>query len=106
MKYMALIVLPFLVPMLAATSLAGVYVTNPLTGTTVGSPVNYTASATTGCSKGVASMGVYVDNNLVYVANGEALFNIQCADTVLEHRDAERTADGDAAASESTTTQE
>jgi hypothetical protein len=42
----------------------GVTVTSPTPGSTVTSPVTYTATATTACSKGVASMGVYVDNVL------------------------------------------
>jgi hypothetical protein len=58
---------------LAATALAGVNVSAPGNGSSVGSPVNYVASSTTGCSKGVASMGVYVDNQLVYVVNGNKL---------------------------------
>src|SRR5882672_390849 len=58
---------------LAASAFAGVTVNAPNNGSIVGSPVNYSASATTGCIKGVASMGVYVDNKLVYVANGTTL---------------------------------
>jgi hypothetical protein len=58
---------------LAATAFADVNVSTPGNGSNVGSPVNYLASATTGCSKGVASMGVYVDNQLVYVVSGKNL---------------------------------
>jgi phospholipase C len=49
---------------------AAVTVTSPAIGASVTSPVHYvaTAAATT-CSKGVASMGIYVNNKLVYVAN-------------------------------------
>ncbi len=59
--------------MLAATAFADVNVSAPGNGSTVGSPVNYVASATTGCSKGVASMGVYVDKQLIYVGGGKSL---------------------------------
>ena len=53
---------------------AGVSVTSPANNSTVSSPVNYVATASTStCSKGVASMGVYVNNQLVYVANGAKL---------------------------------
>ncbi|MGC1372557.1 MAG: hypothetical protein WA824_10510 [Candidatus Sulfotelmatobacter sp.] len=37
----------------------GVSVTAPANNSTVGSPVNYVATATTSCSKGVSSMGIY-----------------------------------------------
>jgi len=53
---------------------AGVTVSSPTNGATVGSPVHYVAAATTTtCSKGVASMGIYVDNQLKYVVNGTTL---------------------------------
>lgn len=53
---------------------AGVKVSSPSNGSTVGSPAQFVASATAGgCSNGVASMGVYVDNNLKYVATGNTL---------------------------------
>jgi hypothetical protein len=58
---------------LVASAFAGVNVTAPGNGAVLGSPVNYVASATTGCSKGVASMGVYVDNQLIYVVKGKRL---------------------------------
>src|SRR5882672_11314655 len=58
---------------LVASAFASVNVTAPSNGAVLGSPVNYVASATTGCSKGVASMGVYVDNQLVHVVNGKSL---------------------------------
>src|SRR4051812_20716660 len=63
----------FFTMILAATALAGVDVSAPGNGSSVASPVNYVASSTTGCSKGVASMGVYVDSQLVYVVNGNKL---------------------------------
>ncbi len=52
----------------------GVTVTSPVNNSTVSSPVQYVATATTAtCSKGVASMGIYVSNKLVYVVNGSSL---------------------------------
>jgi major membrane immunogen (membrane-anchored lipoprotein) len=53
---------------------SGVTVTSPKAGGNVGSPVNFTASATTTCSKGVATMGIYTaPNQLAYVGNGASL---------------------------------
>lgn len=53
---------------------ANVSVSSPANGATVHSPVQYTATATTTtCAKGVASMGVYIDNVLTYVSNGTSL---------------------------------
>jgi phospholipase C len=49
---------------------ATVTVNSPAPGTTVVSPVHYIASATTStCAQGVASMGIYVNNQLIYVVN-------------------------------------
>ena len=65
-----------LVPLLACTlpACAAVTVISPVPGSTDASPVHYVASATTTtCSKGVASMGIYVNNNLIYVVNGTSL---------------------------------
>jgi len=59
--------------LLGASAFAGVTVKSPGNGSVVGSPVSYSATATTGCSKGVATMGIYVDNNLIYVGNGTTL---------------------------------
>jgi len=56
------------------TSQTGVWVTSPANNSTVPSPVQYTASASTStCAKGVASMGVYVNNQLVKVSSGHTL---------------------------------
>lgn len=52
---------------------SGVSVSSPANGATVGSPTSFVASATTGCSSGVASMGVYDDNNLKYVVQGSQM---------------------------------
>jgi hypothetical protein len=63
----------FLLASLAVPAFAGVTVNSPNNGGTVSSPVNYVASSTTSCSKGVASMGVYVDNQLQTVVNGNSM---------------------------------
>ncbi len=63
---------------ITVTSQTGVWVSSPAPNSTVGSPVNYVASAATAtCSKGVASMGVYVNNQLVHVSQGASLNKIQ-----------------------------
>ncbi len=56
------------------TGQSGVYVTSPANHSTVGSPTNFSATATTTCSSGVASMGIYTaPNKLAYVTNGATL---------------------------------
>ena len=53
---------------------SGVYVTSPANNRTVSSPANFTATATTTCSLGIASMGIYTGpNRLAYVVNGASL---------------------------------
>jgi hypothetical protein len=53
---------------------ASVTVTSPTNGSTVGTSVNFKASASSGCSKGVASMGIYpTPNQLAYTVNGSSL---------------------------------
>ena len=53
---------------------SGVFVSSPSNGGNVGSPVNYTATATTTCSKGVGSMGIYTaPYQLAYVVNGASM---------------------------------
>ncbi|HLJ79166.1 MAG TPA: hypothetical protein VKT75_17225 [Acidobacteriaceae bacterium] len=52
---------------------SGVKVTSPAPNSTVTSPVQYTASATTSCSGGVSAIGIYVNSRLQYVANGSSL---------------------------------
>jgi len=53
---------------------SGVYVTKPTNNSTVTSPVNFVATATTSCSKGVASMGIYTAPFvLAYSVNGASL---------------------------------
>src|ERR1700730_5586273 len=59
---------------LVTSGFASVNVSSPGNGWTVGSPVHYVATGyTSTCSKGVSSMGVYVDNQLVKVVNGASL---------------------------------
>ena len=56
---------------MALPAFASVLVSSPSNGASVGSNVQFTATATTTtCSKGVASMGIYVDNKIEYVVNG------------------------------------
>ncbi len=58
----------------AAPAFATVVVTSPLNGATVSSSVQFVAtSTTTTCSKGVAAMGIYVDNSLDYVVDSPSL---------------------------------
>jgi len=53
---------------------SGVSISSPANNSTVGSPVNFTASATTTCSKGVSSMGIYAaPYQLVYVVQGDKM---------------------------------
>jgi phospholipase C len=69
-----------------APAFATVSVSTPKNGATVTSPVHYVASATTTtCSKGVASMGIYVNNKLVYVVNATKLDHQLSLATGSEH---------------------
>ena len=58
---------------LTVSASTGVSVTSPASGSTVSAPTAYVASATTACSKGVASMGVYVDGSLKVVTSGPSM---------------------------------
>lgn len=58
---------------ITSTSQVGIHVTSPANGSTVSSPANYVATATSACPKGVASMGIYVNNQLMVVQNGAKL---------------------------------
>ncbi len=72
MKALCCSIITFLIS--TASAFATVTVTSPANGTTVTSPVHYAATATTTtCAKGVASMGIYVNNKLIYVVNGSSL---------------------------------
>lgn len=59
--------------MFTAPAFATVSVTQPSNGDTTGSPVQFVASSTSSCSKGVASMGVYINNTLKYIGTGSSL---------------------------------
>lgn len=53
---------------------SGVHVTSPSNNSTVGSSVNFVATATTTCPQGVASMGIYTaPYQLAYIAGGASL---------------------------------
>jgi len=70
----------------AASAFATVTVTSPSPGSTVTSPVHYVASATTStCSTGVASMGIYVNNKLVYVVNATKMDHLLTLAAGYEH---------------------
>lgn len=58
---------------ISSPAFATVVVNAPANGATVGSTVQFAASGNTPCKKGVAAMGVYVDNSLVYQVNGASL---------------------------------
>ena len=84
------LVLAFL--LCAVPSFATVTVTSPTNGAQVSSPVHYVATATTTCTKGVASMGIYINNVLSYVTytaslNTSLSFNAGSYSTVVEEWD-------------------
>lgn len=59
--------------LLSAAAQASVTVTSPASGATVKSPVHFIATARTTCTKGVSSMGVYIDHVLKTVVKGHSL---------------------------------
>jgi phosphatidylinositol-3-phosphatase len=62
---------PITINVVAASA---VKVTSPVNGSAVLAPVQYSATATTTCSKGVASVGIYTaPYQLAYVVNGASL---------------------------------
>jgi hypothetical protein len=74
-------------------ALAGVSVSAPANGSTVNSTVQYVASATSSCSKGVSAMGIYTaPSQLVYTTRGaqlntEITLNPGVYNTVVEEWD-------------------
>ena len=58
---------------ITSSTAAGVTVTTPTANSTVPTLTSYVASANSGCSSGVASMGVYVDGQLSTVQQGAKL---------------------------------
>jgi phospholipase C len=71
MKHFCYVLSAFLT--VAVPALASVTVTSPANGATVNSPVTFAATAATTCAKGVASMGIYINNKLVYTSKGPKL---------------------------------
>lgn len=58
----------------AGSTQNGVTVTSPANNSTVSSPVAFTATAgSTTCASGVAAMGIYANQNLVYQVNGSSI---------------------------------
>ena len=56
-----------------ATAFATVNVTAPASGSTVSASTTFVATSNTSCYLGVASMGVYIDNHLTFVSQGNTL---------------------------------
>jgi hypothetical protein len=72
MQKLALI--PISVLIASVFSFAAVTVTSPTNGSTVNTAVNFTATGSTSCSKGVASMGIYPSPyQLIYTVNAASL---------------------------------
>lgn len=64
----------FAVLAIAAPAFAGVSVSAPVNNSNVATNVQYVATATTGCNKGVSSMGIYTaPGGLAYTVNGSSL---------------------------------
>jgi len=57
----------------ASPAFADVSVSSPADGSTVPTSVRFAANAGTNCSSGVATVGIYVDDSLVYHVNGSSL---------------------------------
>lgn len=56
---------------LASAAFAGISVSSPTSGATVGSPVHVTATASS--SNPITAMAVYLDNNMAYSVNGSSV---------------------------------
>ncbi len=52
---------------------SGVWVTSPVNNNTIGSPVKFTATASSSCAMGVSTMGVYSSGKLIYSSKGNSL---------------------------------
>lgn len=71
---MRLYALSLLAAFAATSAFAGVYVSAPTNNSTVATSVQYVATATTSCSKGVSAMGIYTaPGKLVYTVSGAKL---------------------------------
>ena len=74
MKSFAPLCLAVAALVISSPAFANVLVSSPSSNATVSTQTTFVASAnTTTCSRGVAAMGVYVDNGLRYVVNGTQL---------------------------------
>jgi major membrane immunogen (membrane-anchored lipoprotein) len=74
MQKSLLLIVCLLSAICASAASSSVTVTSPANGSTVPGPVSFVASATSSCSEGVASMGIYTAPGvLAYVANGSSL---------------------------------
>ena len=74
MKKHVLSTLSILILFSAAYAFAGVTVSSPANGSTVNTSVTFKANASTSCSKGVSSMGIYpAPFDLVYTTGGSSL---------------------------------
>jgi len=59
---------------ITVSNASGVQVSSPANDSTVSDPVTFTATASSSCAQGVASMGIYTaPGQLAYVANGSTL---------------------------------
>ena len=59
---------------IASPSVAGVSVVAPLNNSNVATSVQYVATTTTACAKGVSAMGIYTSSNvLAYIVRGSKL---------------------------------
>src|ERR1039458_26140 len=73
-KHAPLCIVIFIFILVSLSAFAGVTVSSPGNGSTVSSSVNFVASASTSCSKGVASMGIYpAPSQLAYTVSGSSL---------------------------------
>src|SRR5260370_15663478 len=83
----------FVVVVAAIPAIAGVSVSAPVNNSNVATSVQYVATATTSCGKGVSAMGIYTAPNvLAYTLNGSTLntqlsFNPRTYNTVGQERD-------------------
>lgn len=63
-----------MIALASAPAFANVTVSTPQNGETMDSPAKFIATANTStCARGVASMGIYVDDQLEYVVNGTSI---------------------------------
>ncbi len=59
---------------ITVTAQSGVYVTSPTNGSSLSDPVHFVATATSSCSAGVSSMGIYTaPYQLAYVVQGDSM---------------------------------